>query len=108
MSTGTETISWLDEVHELSIGQLQELSGLTAHELQELIDCGALRPLDESAAPLLFASRCLVTVRTATRLRQGFELEPHGLALAVRLLERIRELEAQLEQARAQLPGSFR
>ena len=98
MTSESEVSTWIGEVHELSITQLQELSGLPAHELQELVDCGALQPLDETAAPL----------RTATRLRHSFELEPHGLALAVSLLERIRDLEAQLEQVRAQLPRSFR
>ena len=100
--------AWLGEMPELSISELQELSGLSAHELLELVDYGALRPLHEAAAPLVFASHCLLTVRTAARLRQGFELEPHGVALAVTLLERIRDLEAQLEQVRAQLPQSFR
>jgi len=108
VTTESEVSTWLGEVHELSITRLQELSGLPAHELQELVDCGALQPLDETAAPLVFASHCLLTVRTATRLRRSFELEPHGLALAVSLLERIRDLEAQLEQVRAQLPRSFR
>lgn len=108
MTTETGTSAWLDETRELSIVQLQELSGLSAHELQELVDCGALRPLDDTAAPLLFASQCLLTVRTATRLRRSFELEPHGLALAISLLERIRDLETQLDQARAQLPRAYR
>ncbi len=108
MTTESEASSWVGECRELSITQLQDYSGLSAHELQELVDCGALQPLDETAAPLAFASHCLLTVRTATRLRHSFELEPHGLALAVNLLERIRDLEAQLEQVRAQLPRSFR
>ncbi len=108
MPSETEAGAWPGELRELSIGELQELSGLSIHELQELIDCGALTPLHGPAAPLVFASHCLLTVRTATRLRQGFELEPHGLALAVTLLERIRDLQAELEQVRAQLPRSFR
>ena len=108
MPTEADQGAWLGEARELSITELLELSGLSAHELQELVDYGALTPLHGAAPPLVFASHCLLTVRTATRLQQGFELEPHGLAMAVSLLERIRDLEAQLEQVRAQLPRSFR
>ena len=108
MPTEADESVWLGEVRAMSMGELLEHSGLSAHELQELIDYGALTPLHGAAATPLFASHCLLTVRTATRLRQGFELEPHGLALAVALLGRIRDLEAQLEQVRAQLPRSFR
>jgi len=97
---------WLGETHEFSYSQLLELSGLTAGELQELIDMGALAPQAGEAG--LFTSHCLLTVRTAARLRQGFDLEPRGLALAIALLGRIRDLEARLEQLGARLPRSFR
>jgi chaperone modulatory protein CbpM len=108
MPTETDESTWLSAARELSMGELLELSGLSAQELQELIDYGALTPLHGAATPLVFASHCLLTVRTASRLRQGFDLEPHGLALAVTLLGRIRDLEVQLEQVRARLPRSFR
>ena len=108
MPTEMDASAWLGEMRELSMSELQELSGLSTRELQDLIDYGALTPLHGAAAPPVFASHCLLTVRTVTRLRQGFDLEPHGLALAVTLLERIRELEAQLQQVRAQLPEIYR
>ena len=108
MPADTGDSTWLSESHEWSISELLELSGLSAGELQELIDCGALTPLHGEAASCVFASHSLVTVRTASRLRQGFELEPQGLAVAVALLGRIRDLEAELDQLRARLPGSFR
>jgi chaperone modulatory protein CbpM len=100
--------SWLSETHEFSFSELVELSGLAANELQELIDIGVLTPLRSEATAGVFASQCLLTVRTAARLRQGFDLEPHGLAVAVALLGRIRDLETQLEQLGARLPRSFR
>jgi hypothetical protein len=43
-------------------------------------------------------------VRTARRLREDLELEPQALALALTLVERIRELETELCLLRAQLP----
>jgi chaperone modulatory protein CbpM len=43
-------------------------------------------------------------VRTARRLRQDLELDPHGVALLLPLLERIRALEDELRDLRARLP----
>jgi len=108
MPTDAGESPWLSETREWSISELLELSGLSAGELQELIDYGALTPLHGEAASCVFSSHALLTVRTASRLRQGFELEPHGVALAVALLGRIRDLETQLDQVRARLPQSFR
>jgi hypothetical protein len=94
----------LTEACELTLEELAEFSGLTESELREFVEYGAIAPVDPSAAQWRFAGRCVVTMRTASRLRSDFELEPHGVALAISLLERIRELEGELTRLRAQLP----
>lgn len=95
---------WLTDDHALSATELAEMSGLSEAELHELVDYGAVTPIDPEAAPWMFTGRCLLTVRTACRLRISFDLEPHGVALIVSLLERIHGLESQLGSLRAQLP----
>jgi chaperone modulatory protein CbpM len=97
-------VFWLDEQRELSLTELAELSGLTEAELQELADYGAIVPADPNAARLTFRSECIVSARTACRLRNDFELDAQGLALALTLLDRVHDLEAQLRGLRAQLP----
>ena len=105
---------WLDEHHDLSLTELVELSGLSERELQHLVDCEALLPIAAEAAANLnaaearFGAQCLALVRTATRLRYDFELDTNGLALTLRLLSRIRELEAELHELRAQWPHAAR
>jgi hypothetical protein len=42
--------------------------------------------------------------RTACRLRDELELDTAGLGVALRLLERVRDLEAEIAQLRALLP----
>jgi chaperone modulatory protein CbpM len=96
---------WLTAEHCFSMEELAELAGMPAAELRELAVYGAIDP---GAAQWTFTATCLATVRTASRLRASFELEPHGVALVVSLLERIRDLEAQLARVRAQLPGRHR
>ncbi len=66
-----------------------------------------MAPLRPEATPWAFGSHCLVTVRTAFRLRQSFDLEPHGIALAIALLQRVSDLEAQLQHLQARLPRPF-
>jgi chaperone modulatory protein CbpM len=103
----TEAV-WLTEDHEFSLAELAALSGLSEAELRELVDYGAVTPINPDSSPWVFNGKCLLTVRTACRLRISFDLEPHGVALIVSLLDRIHELEAQLGSLRAQLPRHTR
>ncbi len=43
----------------------------------------------------------VVVARTAGRLRREFDLDAHGLAVVMRFLARIEELEAELQALRA-------
>ena len=99
----TETL-WLHEHYEVSLPELAELSGLSEGELRELAEDGVIAPLDSSACEWTFSAQCVVIARTACRFRDDFELDAHGVALMTRLLERIRELEAEVCALRAQQP----
>jgi chaperone modulatory protein CbpM len=98
---------WMDAHQEVSFAELSQSSGLSEAELRELVDCGALAPIDVQSAAWTFGGDCLVTVRTACRLRNDLELDPHALALALLFLNRIRALEAQLRDLQAQLPQHY-
>jgi chaperone modulatory protein CbpM len=99
----TEAV-WLTEDTEFTLPQLAELAGISEADVRELVDYGALSPVDPEAPAWIFNGRCLLTVRTACRLRVSFDLEPHGVALIVSLLDRIQALESQIGSLRAQLP----
>jgi chaperone modulatory protein CbpM len=98
---------WLDERDELSLAELCELSGLAEPELRVLVECGAIAPVDPLAREWSFGADRLVVARSAFRLRRDFELDSQGLALAVSLLERVHELEEELRELRARLPGGM-
>jgi chaperone modulatory protein CbpM len=95
---------WVTESQQYSLAELVTLSGLAETELRELVEYGALRPANPEGPRWVFSGQCLLKVRAAYRIRASFELEPHGLALVVSLLERIRELEARLGHLDAQQP----
>ncbi len=99
-STVLEAV-WLNETGSCTLVHLAEVSGLNSAELQSLVDSGALAPLPAAADILEFASAAMLVARTARRLRDDFELNPTGLALAMRLLERIDTLQRELDRLRA-------
>ncbi len=101
-----EQATWLHEHYEFSLEELCELSGLSETELRELVDYGVLAPVDSGARAWTFRADRLVVARSARRLRKDFDLDPHAVALVVTMLERVRDLEAELRDLRAKLPGS--
>ena len=105
MQTNASHATWLDDSQRVTIDDLMAMSGLSEVDVVELIDAGALTPTDTQAATWTFSAECVVTVRKASRLRQDMELDIHALALALKLLEQIRLLEAELSQLRAQQPA---
>lgn len=94
---------WLDARHPLTLAELAELSGLSQDDLRQLIELEALSPSND-AAETMFGADCLDLARTACRLRDDLELDAGALALVLRLLERIRGLEAEMRALQAQLP----
>jgi chaperone modulatory protein CbpM len=92
---------WLNEAGSCTMVHLSEVSGLETAELQVLVDSGALSPLPGPGDSLAFASSAMLLARTARRLRDDFELNPNGLALAMRLLATVEALECELDRLRA-------
>ncbi len=105
-------ITWLDGHQTLSFNDLLALSGLSQRELITLVEQGALLissintvqndPInlivDQDTNTWIFGSQSLMSIRTLCRLKADFELEDNALSLILVYLERIRLLEAQLQQ----------
>ena len=88
----------------LRLSELADLAGLSEAELTELVDCGVLAPAEGVPGQWVFGLRSLTVARTARRLREDFELEPHGVALLLGFMDRIRRLEEELRELQARLP----
>lgn len=104
MTNDVAEVAWLDERQEITFAELLASCGLAEAELRELVDYGALVPSGGAPGDWTFYASCVVTMRSARRLRNDLELDTPALALTLSLLERIHGLEAQLRELRAQLP----
>jgi chaperone modulatory protein CbpM len=101
MNIETMTALVLDDTGTLTITELVEQSGLSADELEVLVDCGALEPREATAPSWRFSTRCIVTARTARRLRDDLALDDtHALAIVLRFMQRIEALERELRATR--------
>ena len=106
MRTELTSAEWLHEQAEISIAELAQTSGMPAALLRELVEYGALTPVDAGAQEWRFTVKCVVAVRTVSRLREDFELDANALSVALNLVERIHNLEAELRSVRSQIPGT--
>jgi chaperone modulatory protein CbpM len=100
----TDEVLWLDEHRVVSLAELVEVSGLTELELLELVQVGAIPVREAQGTAYTFSARVVTVARTACRLRDDFDLDTRGLGVALRLLERVSDLEREIAQLRAQLP----
>jgi chaperone modulatory protein CbpM len=94
---------WLNGQAICSARNLAEVSGLSNEELGDLIENGVIAPVDANAQPMSFSLRYIVVASMACRLRDDFELDRHGVTLAMTLMQRIEELEMELNAVRARL-----
>jgi chaperone modulatory protein CbpM len=98
---------WLNDAEACSAEQLADASGLAIDEVIDLIECGIIEPVNKSAEPQEFRLRTIATVKTARRLRDDFQLDRYGVALALTLLQRIDELESRIQAAEMRGGGSL-
>jgi chaperone modulatory protein CbpM len=97
---------WLNDTQVCSIDHLVEVTGLSREEIDDLVGSGLIAPADAATQPPCFHLVHVVTLRQARRLKDDFQLDRNGVALAMTLLRRIEALEQALLAAQSRLPGS--
>jgi len=97
--------SLLGEQLDIELDELAGATGLSVEEIVELVEYGVFEPVGGARVEWRFSSRCITLGRRASRLRSDFELDAPGTALVVALLERIEELEAEVNRLRCELLG---
>ncbi|UCV16910.1 chaperone modulator CbpM [Quatrionicoccus australiensis] len=100
MSRQLSEAVWLNDTAVCDIEHLAEVSGLSIGEVNDLVDIGVIVPSGRPAGTLVFQLCQVLTVKRARRLRDDFQLDHHGVALALTLIRRIGELQAELDVLR--------
>lgn len=100
-----ENGSWLEASETISLSELSRTCAISDGELMELVDYGALKPLGAPSGARVFSAACVATLRTACRIRREYDLELFTVALLMRYLNRIDELERELRTMQAQSPS---
>lgn len=84
---------------------------MSVDELHELIEFGALLPLESANPEPVFAIACMEPLRTACQLRRDYDLDLFVVVLVLDYLRRIDHLESQLRTLQAKtlqgIPGGL-
>ena len=94
---------WIEEQRVLSLDELDERWGLAPSQLQAFVELGILEPDTADDGRLAFTLETVAIARTACRLQQELDLEPHAVGVVLSLLDRMRELEKEVAALRAHL-----
>lgn len=97
----TLELEWMDNAEPLALDELARLTGLPLDDLQELLDYGALTPLEPADHTLLFPLHCVPPLRDAARLRQAYDLDLFAMVVLLDQLRRIESLEQQVRALQA-------
>jgi chaperone modulatory protein CbpM len=90
----------LDEATEISIVQLCRSCAVQAETIEAMVEQGVLEPLGKRGHHWCFPANSIKRTRIVLRLQRDLDINLAGAALAIELLERIEELDAQLRAIR--------
>ena len=86
-----ETCDFLD-LHALS-----SLCNISPEEVRELVDYGAIKPMHSTTLEILFSVDYIKPLQSACQLRQDYDLDLFSVVIFLGLLNRIEELESQVQ-----------
>jgi chaperone modulatory protein CbpM len=86
----------------VGFSELSMACAISVAELQELVEYGALAPLQPVQLEPLFAISYLEPLRTASKLRRDYDLDLFVVVILMDYLKRITQLESELRSLQAQ------
>jgi chaperone modulatory protein CbpM len=87
----------LDEDAVVSLTEICTACGVTTERVTEMVEYGILEPANEAAGQWEFTAISLQRVTTVVRLQRDLGVNLAGAALALDLLDELRELRARSE-----------
>jgi chaperone modulatory protein CbpM len=87
---------WPEMADTVGFADLAVACAISPEDLQELMEFGALAPLEPAAAEPVFAIGCMAALRTAEKLRRDYDLDLFVVVILMDYLRRIEQLESQI------------
>ena len=94
------TATLVDDEQLLTLAELCRACGVHAEVIADMVDYGIIEPCGELTGRWQFSGGCLWRVTTVVRLQRDLEVNLAGAALALDLLEELRDLRRQIKSAR--------
>ena len=93
--------AWPELGDTVGFADLALACNMSVEDVRELIDLGALLPLESTNPEPVFAMTCMEPLRTACQLRRHYDLDLFVVVLLLDYLRRIDHLETQLRTLQA-------
>ena len=87
----------IDDDRLFTLADICRSCSVPAEMINDMIEYGIIEPSGDTAAQWRFAGGCLWRVTTVVRLQHDLEVNLAGAALALDLIEEVRELRRQLK-----------
>ena len=95
--------SWPEAGESHTLSQLAHQSGFSVDELVELLECGAIRPLQLDSEEPMFSPDCVSSLRNVRTLRTDHNLDLFTVGILIGYVHRIEELEQEVRTLKAHL-----
>lgn len=105
MATERAELAWLDARETITVTELSRVCALSAEELGELVEYGALVPLTVVPQEPSFSAEWVMPLRAAGKLRRDYDLDLFAVAILLDYLHRIEDLESRLRSLQALAPA---
>ncbi|NNJ90877.1 MAG: MerR family transcriptional regulator [Gammaproteobacteria bacterium] len=93
----------LEEEVKISLSQLCRLSNLPAESILEMMEYGVIEPYQHSTEKWLFKGDSVYRLRCAQRLKKDLHVNTAGAALALDLLQEMKQMRMRLRRLEEQL-----
>jgi chaperone modulatory protein CbpM len=97
-----------DTTETITLSELAQCCGMSAQDLDELVDYSALVPVICTAPERIFSAHWVVPLRSAAKLRFDFDLDLFTVAIMLGHLNQIELLERQVQSLLALVPKQLR
>ena len=102
-SEGGDIVLYPRDPQRLTLEELAQAAHLHPKLVERFVACDLLAPVEQDGSRLLFEEAAVLRVQAIQRLRQDLGVNLSGIAVILDLIERLRDLQRELDWLRSRL-----